>query len=52
MSWHRLRLLLRLWILRTQSRRDIARLDGHTIGDLGLTPSQMRFEAQKPFWRG
>jgi uncharacterized protein YjiS (DUF1127 family) len=44
-------LLLREWYFRARSRRDIAKLDGNTIGDLGLCPSQMRFEADKPFWR-
>jgi uncharacterized protein YjiS (DUF1127 family) len=52
--WHVPHPLLRLlqeWLLRARSRREIAKLDRHTIGDLGLTPSQMQFEAQKPFWR-
>jgi uncharacterized protein YjiS (DUF1127 family) len=51
MTWRSLKLLLREWYFRARSRRDIAKLDGHTIGDLGLCPSQMRFEADKPFWR-
>ena len=51
MTWRSLKLLLREWYFRTRSRRDIAKLDGHTIGDLGLCRSQMRFEADKPFWR-
>ena len=43
--------LLREWLVRLRSRRDIGTLDRHSIEDLGTTPSQMRFEAQKPFWR-
>jgi uncharacterized protein YjiS (DUF1127 family) len=43
--------LMREWARRTRSRRDISRLDECTIRDLGLTPSQLQFEARKPFWR-
>ena len=43
--------LLVEWWRRVRSRRDIALLDERTIRDLGLTPSQMKFEAAKPFWR-
>jgi len=42
---------LRQWLGRARSRRDIARLDERTIRDLGLSPSQLAFEAEKPFWR-
>jgi uncharacterized protein YjiS (DUF1127 family) len=34
-------------LCRLRSRRDIASLDRRCIEDLGTTPSQMRFEAQK-----
>ena len=44
-------LLLREWLVRIRSRREIGALDRRGIEDLGTTPSQMRFEAQKPFWR-
>jgi uncharacterized protein YjiS (DUF1127 family) len=47
----RLVLLLREWLMRIRTRRDIGRLDHRTIRDLGVSPSQMEFEAQKPFWR-
>jgi uncharacterized protein YjiS (DUF1127 family) len=43
--------LLHDWLLRIRSRRDIAVLDRRSLEDLGTTASQMRFEAQKPFWR-
>lgn len=39
------------WRLRVRTRRDTLKLDERTIRDLGLTPGQMRFEAEKPFWR-
>jgi uncharacterized protein YjiS (DUF1127 family) len=51
MTWHTLMLLLREWRLRTSSRREIAKLDFCTVRDLGLCPSQMQFEAARPFWR-
>lgn len=51
MTWHVLKLLLREWYCRARSRREIAKLDAGAIRDLGLCPSQMRFEADKPFWR-
>jgi uncharacterized protein YjiS (DUF1127 family) len=51
MTWRSFRLLLREWRLRALSRREIAKLDDRAIGDLGLCPSQMRFEAEKRFWR-
>jgi uncharacterized protein YjiS (DUF1127 family) len=43
--------LFRLWVMRARTRREISRLDLCTIRDLGVSPSQMAFEAQKPFWR-
>jgi len=51
MFWHRLFRVLCEWRTRARTRRDIARLDGRTIHDLGLSPGQMQFEARKPFWR-
>jgi uncharacterized protein YjiS (DUF1127 family) len=50
MIW-RLKTLLREWHLRRLTRREIAKLDGRTIRDLGICESQLRFEATKPFWR-
>jgi uncharacterized protein YjiS (DUF1127 family) len=43
--------LLQEWRCRARSRREIAKLDERAIGDLGLSAGQMRFEADKPFWR-
>jgi uncharacterized protein YjiS (DUF1127 family) len=51
MTWHLLRQVLREWRRRAASRRDIAGLDYCTVRDLGVSSGQMRFEAEKPFWR-
>jgi uncharacterized protein YjiS (DUF1127 family) len=56
MTWHPLclatfRRILREWSRRAHSRREIVMLDDRTIGDLGISRSQIEFEAQKPFWR-
>jgi len=47
LNWPR---ILREWWQRARSRREIAMLDDRTIGDLGISRSQIEFEAQKPFW--
>ena len=39
------------WRRRAQERRELANLDHRTIRDLGLSPSEIQFEANKPFWR-
>ena len=46
-----IRQFLNEWRRRARSRREIAALDYCTQQDLGLSASQMRFEARKPFWR-
>lgn len=46
-----IRQFLSEWCRRARSRREIATLDYCTQQDLGLSASQMRFEARKPFWR-
>jgi uncharacterized protein YjiS (DUF1127 family) len=51
MTWRSLLEILREWQSRIRSRRQIAKLDDCTIRDLGISPGQMQFEAQKPFWR-
>jgi len=51
MVWHSIRGIFREWRRRARSRRDIGSIDYCTLHDLGLGPGQMRFEAQKPFWR-
>lgn len=43
--------VLGTWRRRAQERRELATLDHRTIRDLGLSPSEIQFEANKPFWR-
>jgi uncharacterized protein YjiS (DUF1127 family) len=40
------------WRRRAQERHELANLDHRTVRDLGLSPSEVQFEANKPFWRG
>ncbi|MFI5001521.1 MAG: DUF1127 domain-containing protein [Reyranellales bacterium] len=40
------------WRKRARERRELATLDYRTVHDLGLSPSEIQFEANKPFWRG
>ncbi len=39
------------WDERRRSRHALARLDGHILNDIGLTPDRARDEVEKPFWR-
>ena len=39
------------WRRRARERRELASLDSRTIRDLGLSPSDVQFEVNKPFWR-
>ena len=39
------------WRRRARERRELATLDSRTIRDLGLSPSDVQFEVNKPFWR-
>ena len=43
--------LFATWRRRTRERRELATLDQRTIRDLGLSPRDIQFEANKPFWR-
>lgn len=43
--------LLNTWRRRALERRELARLDHRSLRDLGLSASQVQFEANKPFWR-
>ena len=40
------------WRRRARERRELASLDTRTLRDLGLSSSEIQFEASKPFWRG
>ena len=56
--WHNTELqqligLVRSWRERIRARRQLARLcdlDDHILQDIGLTRSELRCEAEKPFW--
>ena len=39
------------WRRRARERGELAKLDRRTMQDLGLSPSEIQFEANKPFWR-
>jgi uncharacterized protein YjiS (DUF1127 family) len=39
------------WHERRRFRAELEELDEHLLDDIGLTPSQARSEAAKPFWR-
>ena len=39
------------WRERSRERRELALLDARSLRDLGLNPGNIRFEANKPFWR-
>ena len=43
--------LVAAWRRRTRERREMARLDHRALRDLGLSEAQVRYEANKPFWR-
>jgi uncharacterized protein YjiS (DUF1127 family) len=43
--------LFTTWRRRAKERRELAGLDHRTLRDLGLSASEVQFEANKPFWR-
>lgn len=43
--------ILATWRRRAKERRELANLDHRAIRDIGLSPSEIQFEANKPFWR-
>lgn len=43
--------ILATWRRRTRERHELAHLDHRTLRDLGMSPSEVQFEANKPFWR-
>ena len=46
-----IRQILATWRQRTKERRELANLDYRTMRDLGISPTDVVFEANKPFWR-
>ncbi|MGU3494395.1 DUF1127 domain-containing protein [Xanthobacteraceae bacterium A53D] len=43
--------LIRLWLWRVRSRRELGELDMDRLRDVGIHPRVARREAEKPFWR-
>lgn len=43
--------ILATWRERANQRRELANLDYRTMRDLGISPTDVQFEANKPFWR-
>lgn len=44
--------ILATWRRRAKERRELASLDHRTLRDLGISSTDVQFEANKPFWRG
>jgi uncharacterized protein YjiS (DUF1127 family) len=44
-------MLVRLWRERSRVRRQLARLSGRELQDMGTCWSEISGEAGKPFWR-
>jgi uncharacterized protein YjiS (DUF1127 family) len=42
---------LRVWHERQQNRRQLAQLSARDLHDVGLSWSDIVYEAEKPFWR-
>lgn len=42
---------LHVWHQRQQSRRQLAQLSARDLHDVGLSWSDIAYEAEKPFWR-
>ena len=43
--------LVRLWRSRLRERRELATFDHRMRRDIGVTPSEIARECEKPFWR-
>ena len=44
-------MILSTWRRRTKERRELANLDARTARDMGISPTEIQFEVNKPFWR-
>lgn len=47
-----LRATIRVLWRRHRSRVELARMSAHMLKDIGITPAEAEYEANKPFWRG
>jgi uncharacterized protein YjiS (DUF1127 family) len=43
--------LVKKWSCRSRGRRELARMSGRSLQDIGLTPYDAYLEINKPFWR-
>ncbi len=43
--------LARVWLTRIRERRELAALTEHELRDIGVTPADVFWETEKPFWR-
>jgi uncharacterized protein YjiS (DUF1127 family) len=43
--------VLATWRRRAKERRELSTMDARTLRDLGLSASEVNFEANKAFWR-
>lgn len=43
--------ILATWRERSRQRRELADIDHRTLRDLGISPTDVQFEVNKPFWR-
>jgi uncharacterized protein YjiS (DUF1127 family) len=43
---------LRRWVRNWRTRRALARLDPALLADIGVTRTEARREASRPFWQG
>lgn len=43
--------LIRIWVRRSNDRRMLLRMNSHMLDDIGLTPFDVRMEANKYFWQ-
>lgn len=39
------------WRMRVVTRRDLARLDGRMLADIGISPADVEQEVSKHFWQ-
>lgn len=42
---------LLVWQMRARQRARLAEMESHRLEDMGITASEARREARKPFWR-
>lgn len=43
--------LMKKWSCRSRGRRELARMSGRSLQDIGLSPYDAYVEINKPFWR-